>query len=405
MYLRLSRQKRADGSILAHLQIAENVWDPEKKRSQARIVYNRGRADDAAVAERLKRLAHSILRRCSPEDIVASQSNWRLLDAWPYGDVYVLEKIWHRLGIDEVIAEVLGKRKFDFPVEQVKHDLKGWRLGRCVFVGDAGMVSKDNLKKLALGGGRYIVCMPVHAGGEVDREVVSRPGRYRPVAENLKVKEVVVGDGERRRRYVVCHNPSEAERKRRHRAVVLGELATELESLREDNEPGHSKRVCALRASARYGRYVRLTRTGQPRNDRAKIKAAERLDGKFVVHGNDDSLSAEDLALGYKQLQRVEEAWRRLKSGLKLRPVYHFAPQRIRAHVALSVLALLLERVAERACGDTWRNIRDDVKRKNLAQLSGPDGELWQVTDPGPDAAKLLKSLQIPHPPPILRLA
>ena len=281
MYLRLSRQKRADGSILAHLQIAENVWDPEKKRSQARIIYNCGRADDTAVTERLKRLAHSILRRCSPEDIVASQSNWRLLDAWPYGDVYVLEKIWHRLGIDEVIAEVLGKRKFDFPVEQVKHDLKGWRLGRCVFVGDAGMVSKDNLKKLALGGGRYIVCMPVHAGGEVDREVVSRPGRYRPVAENLKVKEVVVGDGERRRRYVVCHNPSEAERKRRHRAVVLGELATELESLREDNEPGHSKRVCALRASARYGRYVRLTRTGQPRNDRAKIKG-RRTSGRQV---------------------------------------------------------------------------------------------------------------------------
>jgi len=556
MYLRLSRQKRADGSTLAHLQIAENVWDPEKKRSQARIVYNCGRADDPAVTERLKRLAHSILRRCSPEDIVASQPNWRLLDAWPYGDVYVLEKIWRHLGIDEVIADVLGERKFDFPVEralfamvanracapasklycyeqwlcqdvkiagtealqlhhlyramdflaanhraieeavyyrmadllnadvelifydttslhfevddedevrdgsladgrgdrvlrrrgkskngrddapqlvvglavtrdglpvchwifpgntvdvstveQVKRDLRGWRLGRCVFVGDAGMVSKDNLRKLALGGGRYIVCMPVHAGGEVDREVVSRPGRYRPVAENLKVKEVVVGEGERRRRYVVCHNPGEAERKRRHRERVLNELAAELESQREDNEPGHSKRVCALRASARYGRYVRLTPTGQPKIDRARIKAAERLDGKFVVHGNDDSLSAEDLALGYKQLQRVEEAWRRLKTGLQLRPVYHFAPQRIRAHVALSVLALLLERVAERACGDTWRNIRDDVKRIKLAQLSGPDGEVWQVTDPGPDAVKRLKSLQIPHPPPILKLA
>ena len=182
---------------------------------------------------------------------------------------------------------------------------------------------------------------------------------------------------------------------------MLDELAAELERLREDNEPGHSKRVCALRASARYGRYVRLTQTGQPKIDRARIKAAERLDGKFVVHGNDDSLSAEDLALGYKQLQRVEEAWRRLKTGLQLRPVYHFAPQRIRAHVALSVLALLLERVAERACGDTWRNIRDDVKRIKLAQLSGPDGEVWQVTDPGPDAAKRLKSLQIPHPPPI----
>ena len=66
-----------------------------------------------------------------------------------------------------------------------------------------------------------------------------------------------------------------------------------------------------------------------------------------VVHSNDDTLSAEDMALGYKQLQRVEEAWRTLKSGLKLRPVYHRAPHRIHAHVALTVFALLLERMAE----------------------------------------------------------
>jgi transposase len=68
-----------------------------------------------------------------------------------------------------------------------------------------------------------------------------------------------------------------------------------------------------------------------------------------------------------KQLQRVEQAWLTLKSGLRLRPVYHWAPHRIHAHVSLTVLALLLERVAEQACGDTWRNLRDDLKRIKLA--------------------------------------
>jgi len=115
-------------------------------------------------------------------------------------------------------------------VEQVKRDLKGWRLGRCVFVGDAGMVSKANLSRLARGGGRYIVCMPLHPGGEAATEVMSRPGRYQQVAENLQVKEVVVGDGERRRRYVVCHNPQEAERQRQHRDQVLTELSAECAS-------------------------------------------------------------------------------------------------------------------------------------------------------------------------------
>ena len=79
-----------------------------------------------------------------------------------------------------------------------------------------------------------------------------------------------------------------------------------------------------MRASGRYGPYLRLTKTGKAVIDKAVIRTKERLDGKFVVHSNDDTLSPEDMALGYKQLMRVEQAWRTLKSGLKLRPVYHY---------------------------------------------------------------------------------
>ena len=86
-----------------------------------------------------------------------------------------------------------------------------------------------------------------------------------------------------------------------------------------------------------------------PQCARLKLKAAEGMDGKFVVHSNDDTLSAEDMALGYKQLQRVEQAWRQLKSGLRLRPVYHRAVHRIHAHIALTVIALLLERMPQAA--------------------------------------------------------
>ena len=92
-------------------------------------------------------------------------------------------------------------------------------------------------------------------------------------------------------------------------------------------------------------------------------RSEEQLDDKFGVHSNDDSLTSADVALGSKQLQRVEEAWRPLKSGLHLRPVSHRAIHLIHAHVALSVLAVLLERVIEQACGDMWRNIRADWTR------------------------------------------
>ena len=118
MYLRVSKQKRADGSQIAHLQFAESSWDPVKKRSQVRILFNFGRADDPAVVERLRRLATSILKRVAPEEIVAQDAQWQLVDAWPYGDLYVLEALWQRLGIAEVIAETVGVRAVDFAVER-----------------------------------------------------------------------------------------------------------------------------------------------------------------------------------------------------------------------------------------------------------------------------------------------
>ena len=46
----------------------------------------------------------------------------------------------------------------------------------------------------------------------------------------------------------------------------------------------------------------------------------------------------------------------------------------------------LVERTAEHACADTWRNIRDDLKRIQLAQLIGSNATLWQVTEPCPSA-------------------
>jgi transposase len=559
MYLRESKQKRRNGRVVTYLQIAENVWNPEKQRSQARIVYNCGRGDDPDTVERLRRLAHSILRRCSPEEIVADGAEWSLVCAWPYGDVYALEMIWQRLGIDAVIRQQVAKRHFGFDMERalfalvanracapasklycheqwlkedvhirgartlalhqlyramdfleankadieqaiyfkladllnldvdivfydttslhfeideedeggkddlvkgssaagkktypaprkrghskngrkdapqivvglavtrdgfpvrhwvfpgntvdvttvakVKEDLKGWQLSRCLFVGDAGMVSQANLQTLSLGGGKYLLAMPMRRGDEVTESVLGRPGRYRDVADNLKVKEVVIGDGERRRRYAVCYNPLEASRQKQHRERLILELEAELASLSDQRE-GYNKCACALRTSARYGRLLKETRKGLAIDHKA-IKELERFDGKFVVHSNDDTLTAEDMALGYKQQQRVEEAWRTMKSGLKMRPVYHWAPHRIHAHIAITVLSLLLERVIEHANQDTWRNIRDDLKQIQLAQLSSPNGTVLQVTEARPEAAMRLKNLNIKPPTPMVDL-
>jgi hypothetical protein len=116
--LRESKQKRADGREIVYRQLAENVWDPAKGRSQARIVFNCGRADDAQVVERLRRLAKSILRRCAPDEIVADAPEWRLVCAWPYGDVDALETVWRRLGIDAIVRTQANGRRFGFDIER-----------------------------------------------------------------------------------------------------------------------------------------------------------------------------------------------------------------------------------------------------------------------------------------------
>jgi len=130
-------------------------------------------------------------------------------------------------------------------VARVKEDLRGWQLTRCLFVGDAGMVSQANLQTLSRGGGKYLLAMPMRRGDEVTEAVLSRPGRYRTVAENLAVKEVIVGEGERRRRYAVCFNPQEAMRQKSHREDLLNELEAELASLSDLAKVDHTKRVCA----------------------------------------------------------------------------------------------------------------------------------------------------------------
>jgi len=118
MFLRVSKQRLQNGAVLEHFQLAESVWDRQKKRSRTHILYNFGRVDDPAVVERLRKLAHNILRRCSPEEIVAEMPDWHLVDAWPYGHVFALEALWKRLGLDEVVDRSGRRRKISFAVER-----------------------------------------------------------------------------------------------------------------------------------------------------------------------------------------------------------------------------------------------------------------------------------------------
>jgi len=216
------------------------------------------------------------------------------------------------------------------------------------------------------------------------------------------VKEIFVGQGERRRRFVLVHNPEQAKKDRVKREELLRKIEKTLVALRRSKKDS-SKAVRKLLSDRKMGPYLRQLKSGRLKIDRMKVTREQYLDGRYLLSTSDDSLSAQDVALGYKQLLEVERAFRTLKTTLDLRPLYHRKDERIEAHVFLCFLALLLVRIAERQTGQTWDQIRGILERIHLGELETKDGRILQRTELTPDQIKLLKLLDIPSPPKIPR--
>jgi hypothetical protein len=177
-------------------------------------------------------------------------------------------------------------------IERIRKDLRGWNLGRALFVADSGMNSTANREELARACGKYLLATRMATVAEIKNEVLSQPGRFTTFTDNLQAKEVVVGDGERRRRYILCFNPKEAERQQTHREEIVSMLEEEL--ARHKDRDASAQWAVELLASKRYKRYLTTTEAGKIRLDRAAITEAKRYDGKWVLETNDDTISLED---------------------------------------------------------------------------------------------------------------
>ena len=190
---------------------------------------------------------------------------------------------------------------------------------------------------------------------------------------------------------------------REDRERLLKRLEDELARLPAKGEE-HSKAVCKLFAHPTMGRYLKKGKKGRPVIDRAKVRAEVRLDGKYLVVTSDDTLSPEDVALGYKQLAEVERAWRDVKSELELRPMYHRKTDRIKAHVLLCWLALLLVRVVEVKTGTTWPRVRQEMDRLHRGVFEGNDGCYVQRTEITQLQHRYFKALKVAPVPPFEKI-
>jgi hypothetical protein len=288
-------------------------------------------------------------------------------------------------------------------VEMVRSDLRGWNLGRAMFVADAGMNSEDNRTELARACGKYLLACRMANVTEIKRDVLSKRGRYTVFKDNLHAKEVIVGDGERRKRYILCYNPKEAERQRQHRQMTIQLLEQELESHKDRSAT--AQWAIELLASRRFKRYLRILKSGQVRIDRNAVREAEAYDGKWVIETNDDTISLEDAACGYKGLMVIERCFRSLKrTQIKMTPMYHWASRRIESHVKICVLALLIERIAELACGKPWQRIRGALEKLQVTEFLDLNHRVLMRNELPADTRKMLKLLKITPPRQVIHL-
>jgi hypothetical protein len=289
-------------------------------------------------------------------------------------------------------------------IRQVKTDIHAWRLARVVWVADRGFASAANRRFLQQGDGHYILGEKLRGGTPAADAALSRQGRYRTVRDNLQVKEVRLDTDLADDRFVICYNPAEAQRdadRRTRHIAALTDLINDTDRLPRSKR---DELAGVISTKPHLKRYLRRTPGGLLRVDQAAIATETNLDGKYLLRTSDPTLSTEDIALGYKQLLEVERGWRTMKQVIDLRPVYHRKEDRIRAHVTLCWLALLLIRIAETTTSRTWPSIRDELQRLHAVTYTGPAGTFRQTTTLTKTQRDLLTNLGVEPPKKILDL-
>ncbi|MCL6477132.1 MAG: IS1634 family transposase, partial [Peptococcaceae bacterium] len=269
-------------------------------------------------------------------------------------------------------------------LEDLRHR---FNVTRVIIVGDRGMVSKKILHEIKEAGLEYIVGLRIRKLSGIDG-ILGWKSRYLKVKSNLRVKEVRCDD---RGRYILCHNPEAAERDRKARLEMLAKLEHKIKS--------HG--VKSLVGNRGYRRYLKVNGDAVA-IDREALKKEARFDGKYLVLTNSD-LPSDQVALAYKDLWKVERAFRELKSGLDLRPIYHWTDSRVRGHVMVCFLALVLEtalqkRLQELNTDISYRKVFNDLSRLQAVKVSFDGQEYLTRTELQGDAFSVFKALKIRPP-------
>jgi len=279
-----------------------------------------------------------------------------------------------------------------------------FRINSICVVADRGMISKETIAQLQnkKRNVRFILGARLRNVKEIHEDVLSRGGRYREVhpprekssdPSPLKVKEVYVDQ----RRYVVCLNEEEARKDQADRDAIVT-------SLREQLKQGDKSLV----GNKGYRKYI--ASSGKTFFiDEAKVKREARFDGKWVLQSDMAELSAEELALKYKQLWMVEEMFRTAKTLLETRPVFHHVDDTIRGHVFCSFLALVLRKELQdrlEAAGEhlEWAEVLRDLEALQRVEVEHDDKRFLLRSELQGCCGRVFRAVGLAIPPTIQKI-
>ena len=247
-----------------------------------------------------------------------------------------------------------------------------YNIDKVVYVADAGMFNKDNLKeldKLEEYDFNYIVGARIKNLSNSIKEKIVDTDNYKRLDSDKTVARFELDNG---RKLVVTYSKKRAKKDKADREKGIERLKAKLEI---------EKSVKSHLSNQGYKKYLRLQENSENNKkkkscdltivlDVDKIQEDEKWDGlKGLVINGSSQLSNEEIITQYANLWQVEESFRITKHDLKIRPIYHWTPKRVKAHLAISFIAYMLTRYLEHRVRLQYKKLSPKVIRNLLLNV------------------------------------
>ena len=222
-----------------------------------------------------------------------------------------------------------------------------YNIDNVVYVADSGMFNKNNLQELDQleeHKFNYIVGARIKNISKSIKEQILNMNDYLQLNEDIKVKNITLDNG---RKLIVTHSLKRARKDKTDREKGIIKLREKLQKNRS---------VKTHLSTQGFKKYLQLEETKDEATscdftitlNEEKIVQDALWDGlKGLIVNKDSKLTNDEILTQYSNLWQVEESFRITKSDLKIRPVYHWKPSRVKAHLAISFAALFLVRHLE----------------------------------------------------------